>query len=65
MEKDKIIIGLVKFGAFTPDSAEDYVNSLPNSATEQLQKIIKSIREDKTISEEFKKSTEEFIIKAN
>ena len=65
MDKDKIILGLIKFGAFSPDDATDFVNSLPNSATEQLQKIIKSIREDKSISEDFKKSTEEFMVAKN
>lgn len=54
MEKDNLILFLIKYGGFSPDAAMDYNNALPNQSIDLANRIKKSILDDKMISEEKK-----------
>ena len=54
MNKEKLAIFLIKYAAFTPDEADNFILSFPNDAAYLANKIRNSIINDKGVSEEFK-----------
>lgn len=55
MEKDKIILFLIKYAGYNPDEAADFVNVLPNQAEYLVNRIKEEIIKDNSITDKYKK----------